>query len=72
MIDANWVRKEKLEELREVVVLKAPEKIKDEMGDVLFFLVNLSRFLDISAEDALRMTIAKFENWQCNHSILIS
>jgi len=53
---------EELEELRAVVALKDPEKIKDEMGDVLFSLVNLSRFLDISAEDALRMTIAKFEN----------
>jgi len=27
----------------------------------LFSLVNLSRFLNISAEDALRMTISKFE-----------
>ena len=32
------------------------------MGDLLFSLVNLSRFLDISPEDALRMTISKFEN----------
>ena len=31
------------------------------MGDVLFSLVNLSRFLDINPEDALRMTITKFE-----------
>ena len=37
------------------------ELIIDEMGDVLFSLVNLSRFLNISAEDALRMTISKFE-----------
>ena len=53
---------EELEELREVVAEKDPEKIKDEMGDVLFSLVNLSRFLEISPEDALRMTISKFEN----------
>ena len=53
---------EELEELREVVSEKDPEKIKDEMGDVLFSLVNLSRFLEISPEDALRMTISKFEN----------
>ena len=52
---------EELEELREVVAEKDQEKIKDEMDDVLFSLVNLSRFLDISAEDALRMTISKFE-----------
>ena len=52
---------EELEELKEVVAEKDPEKIKDEMGDVLFSLVNLSRFLEISPEDALRMTISKFE-----------
>ena len=32
------------------------------MGDVFFSLVNLGRFLDVSGEDALRMTISKFEN----------
>ena len=48
-------------ELKEAVALKDPENIKDEMGDVLFSLVNLSRFLDINPEDALRMTISKFE-----------
>ena len=53
---------EELEELKEVVAKKNPEKIKDEMGDVLFSLVNLARFLEISPEDALRMTISKFEN----------
>ena len=52
---------EELEELKEVVAAKDPERIKDEMGDVLFSLVNLSRFLNISAEDALRMTVNKFE-----------
>ena len=36
-------------------------KLIAEMGDVLFSLVNLSRFLDINPEDALRMTISKFE-----------
>ena len=48
--------------MREVVAEKDPERIKDEMGDVLFSLVNLARFLEISPEDALRMTISKFEN----------
>ena len=52
---------EELTELKEVVAEKDPEKIKDEMGDVLFSLVNLSRFFEISPEDALRMTISKFE-----------
>ena len=35
--------------------------IAEEFGDVLFSLVNLGRFLHLSAEDALRQTIAKFE-----------
>jgi len=52
---------EEMIELKEAVSLKNPENIKDEMGDVLFSLVNLSRFLDINPEDALRMTISKFE-----------
>lgn len=52
---------EELAELKEVMELNDPEKIKDELGDVLFSLVNLGRFLNISAEDALRMTISKFE-----------
>ena len=52
---------EEMTELKEAVALKDPENIKDEMGDVLFSLVNLSRFLDINPEHALRMTISKFE-----------
>ena len=52
---------EEIGELKEAVVLKDPKNIKDEMGDVLFSLVNLSRFLDINPEEALRMTITKFE-----------
>ena len=61
-IQPVWEKvEEELEELKEVVAKKNPERIKDEMGDVLFSLVNLSRFLNISAEDALRMTISKFE-----------
>lgn len=57
-----WAKvEEELEELREVVAEKDSERIKDEMGDVLFSLVNLSRFLNISSEEVLRMTISKFE-----------
>ena len=52
---------EEMTELKGAVALKDPENIKDEMGDVLFSLVNLSRFLDINPEDALRKTILKFE-----------
>ena len=52
---------EELAELKEAVTLKDSENIKGEMGDVFFSLVNLSRFLNINPEEALRMTISKFE-----------
>jgi tetrapyrrole methylase family protein/MazG family protein/ATP diphosphatase len=35
-------------------------RIEEEMGDVLFALVNVSRHLDVDAEGALRRTIDKF------------
>jgi len=34
--------------------------IEEEMGDILFTLVNLSRFLSVDAENALTGTIEKF------------
>jgi MazG family protein len=36
------------------------ESIEEELGDVLFALVNLARHLKVDAEGALRQTIAKF------------
>jgi MazG family protein len=38
----------------------SPERVKEEMGDILFSLVNVARFLEIRAEDALQGTIEKF------------
>ena len=52
---------EEVAELKEAMELQNPENIKNELGDVLFSLVNLSRFLDINPEEALRRTITKFE-----------
>lgn len=37
-----------------------PQRIESEMGDLLFALVNLSRHLNLSAEDALRGTNRRF------------
>ncbi len=53
---------EEIDELKDAFSTNDPEKIKDELGDALFALVNLGRFVNISAEDSLRMTISKFEN----------
>lgn len=36
------------------------EEIENEIGDFLFSVVNLARFQNINAEDALRKTINKF------------
>ena len=41
---------------------KDSERIQDEIGDVLFSVVNLSRFLEIDPESSLRHTIRKFES----------
>ena len=36
------------------------QQIENELGDVIFSVINLARFLDISAENALRLTNKKF------------
>lgn len=51
---------EELDELKEAAALKDKKKIEEEFGDLLFSLVNLSRFLKVNPEDSLRQTIAKF------------
>ena len=37
-----------------------PERMEAELGDLLFSLVNLSRFIAVNPEEALRKTIARF------------
>lgn len=51
---------EEIVELKDVYISKNVERITDEIGDVLFALVNLSRFLKIQPELALTGTINKF------------
>ncbi len=51
---------EELDEFRKALQEKHGEQIEDEFGDVLFALVNLSRFIKVSPEDALRKTISRF------------
>ena len=53
---------EEISELSEAITLAHKDKIQDEMGDVLFSVVNLARFLDIDPEASLRQTIRKFES----------
>ena len=51
---------EEILELKEAQSNNEKEHIAEEIGDVLFSVVNLARFLDIPAEDALRRTNKKF------------
>lgn len=51
---------EELGELKEAIGGAAPEEVERELGDALFSLVNLARFLNLSAEEALRKSITRF------------
>jgi tetrapyrrole methylase family protein/MazG family protein len=51
---------EEFAELRAAMEGQAPERVEAELGDLLFALVNLSRFLAVNPEEALRKTIARF------------
>jgi len=51
---------EEVEELKDSICNPAPGGIEEEIGDILFSIVNLSRFLNVEPEEALRKTTAKF------------
>lgn len=51
---------EELAEFRTALKGRKQEEIEDELGDIFFVLVNISRFVGINPEDALRKTISKF------------
>ena len=52
---------EEIQELKEAMQLKDKALIFEEMGDVLFSCVNLSRHLDVDSEESLRSCNKKFE-----------
>ncbi|MGB0342014.1 MAG: nucleoside triphosphate pyrophosphohydrolase [Parvibaculales bacterium] len=48
----------------------SPDRLEDELGDILFVVANLARHLKVNPEAALRRTNAKFERrfrWMENH-----
>ncbi len=51
---------EEMKELREALSLQDRRKIREEIGDLLFVLANVSRFLRIHPEKALKKSIDKF------------
>lgn len=52
---------EEIEELRQALVAGAADAVREEVGDILFTCVNLSRQLKLDAERALRESASKFE-----------
>jgi uncharacterized protein YabN with tetrapyrrole methylase and pyrophosphatase domain len=51
---------EEMRELQEALSLQDKKKAREELGDILFVMANLGRFLHIDPEKALRQTIRKF------------
>ena len=51
---------EELHEFEETMVLGDEERMEAELGDLLFAIVNLGRFLSLNPEEALRKTIERF------------
>jgi MazG family protein len=52
---------EEIGELEEAMTLGSADHIEDELGDVLFSIVNLARHLDVDPEQALSRANRKFE-----------
>ena len=60
-VEEVWAKiHEEIQELKEAQSNSSKKHVEEEIGDVLFAVVNLARFLDIPAEDALRKTNKKF------------
>ncbi len=51
---------EEMKEFREALSLRDRRKMREEIGDVLFVMANVSRFLQIDPEGALKETLDKF------------
>ena len=51
---------EEIEELRTAIATGRADEISDELGDVLFSAVNVSRFVKVDAEEALTASTDKF------------
>jgi tetrapyrrole methylase family protein / MazG family protein len=51
---------EEMAEFKESLKREDAAGIEEELGDIFFMLVNISRFLGVNPEEALRKTISKF------------
>lgn len=57
---------EEVRELREALQAGHPEKVADELGDLIFAMVNIGRHVSVDPENALRGTNTKFRR-RFNH-----
>ena len=59
--DQVWEKvEEEIKELKEVIDTDQQARVEEEMGDVMFSLINYARFLQVDAENALELTNKKF------------
>jgi tetrapyrrole methylase family protein/MazG family protein len=60
-VEPVWQKvEEEMEELKAAVSSRDKTRSRDEMGDLFLSLVNLSRFLNVEAEDALSGAVERF------------
>jgi nucleoside triphosphate diphosphatase len=59
--DVQGAKAKIFEEIEEVEAANSQDEVADEIGDLLFAVVNLARFHDVDAEHALKSANAKFE-----------
>jgi tetrapyrrole methylase family protein/MazG family protein len=60
-VDQVWEKfAEEIRELQTAAALQNRAKVEEELGDVLFSLVNLARFLEVNPDEALHKTTGKF------------
>lgn len=59
--DASGARDKIIEELEEVEAATSADHVAEEIGDLLFAVVNFARFHKVDAEQALKAASSKFE-----------
>ncbi|MGH7798678.1 MAG: nucleoside triphosphate pyrophosphohydrolase [Candidatus Binatia bacterium] len=60
-VEPVWIKiEEEIKELKQAAACGDKARTGEELGDLLFSVVNLARFLDVEAEDALAQTIDRF------------
>ncbi|HEU4753383.1 MAG TPA: MazG nucleotide pyrophosphohydrolase domain-containing protein, partial [Armatimonadota bacterium] len=60
-LEEVWAKlHEEVEELKAELPARDPERLRDEVGDLLFTIVNVARWLKVDPEEALRQMVERF------------